>query len=333
VKLLSLLLALTLSLHHGALPGPPPSPHALQQPPFQISVDVNLVNVDVTVADARGAFVSNLTRDQFRLLDDGVPQPITHFEAVETPAQVLVLVEAGPAVALLHREHLNALHALLEGLAPDDQVALASYDQSPRLALPFTADKSALAQAMGSPNFFLGMAQLNLYESLSTVLDWLRSVPGKKAVVLLSTGIDTSKPGSWAALEQKLAAGNVVIFPVALSGELRAPPKKKPANSQAAEEVAAGFAEADRALNALAEESGGQAYFPQNAKEFPVLYARIASLLRHQYSLGFAAPARDARYHRIELQVLDAAGHPAVGKDAKPLFRVSHRRGYLAPAP
>jgi len=201
-------------------PAPEPPQESKPQPPYRMAVHVDLVNVEVTVTDARGNFVGDLARENFRVLDEGVPQPLTHFASVEAPAQVLVLVETGPAVYLIHQQHLLAAYALLEGLAPDDQVALGTYDQSARLAMSFTADKNALAGAIDRLRYNLGMADLNLFDSLAAALDWLAPLPGKKAIVLLSTGLDTSGAGRYEALLQKLRASEVVILPVALGGEL-----------------------------------------------------------------------------------------------------------------
>jgi len=294
---------------------------------------VELVDVEVTVSDAQGNFVAGLKRENFRMLDDGIEQPITYFASIEAPAQVLVLVETGPAVYLIHREHLAAAYALLEGLAADDRVALGTFDQSARLLVNFTADKNALAQALEELRYNLGMAQLNLFDSLVAALDWLAPVPGKKAIVLLSTGLDTSGAGHWKPLEEKLRASGVVVLPVALGGKLRQPEKKeKPAPPTPEERTGLSFAQADRALEAIAVATGGRAYFPRDARDFPAFYRQIAELLRHQYSLGFAPPARDARYHRIEVQLRDVYGQPFAGKDGKPLYRISARPGYQSPA-
>ncbi len=308
-------------------PKPPP-------PPYRIAVRVDLVNLEVTVTDAQGNFVGDLKREDFRVLDEGVEQPLTHFAPVEAPAQMLVLVETGPAVYLIHRQHLAAAYALLEGLAPDDRVALGAFDQSARLLLNFTEDKGALAQALDALRYNLGMAQLNLFDSLQAALDWLAPLPGKKAIVLLSTGLDTSGAGRWEALAQKLRASEVVILPVALGGELREPDKKKKTVPAAREQAALSFAQADRALQAIAQATGGRAYFPHDARDFPAIYRQIAALLRHQYTIGFVPPARDARFHSIEVQLREARGQPLLAKDAKPAaYRVSARPSYLAPPP
>src|SRR5437899_7829469 len=93
--------------------------------------------------------------------------------------------------------------------------------------MTFTADKNALAGAIDRLRYNLGMAQLNLFDGLAAALDWLAPLPGKKAIVLLSTGLDSSGTGRWEALEQKLHASEVVVLTVALGDELRQRDKKK----------------------------------------------------------------------------------------------------------
>ncbi len=329
------------------------------QPPMVVRVE--LVNVEVTVTDAQGHFVRDLKRENFRMLDEGFGQLLTHFAPVEAPAQVLVLVETGPAVYLIHREHLQAAYALLEGLAADDRVALGTYDESARPLMNFTEDKAALAQALGGLRYNLGMAQLNLFDSLGTALEWLAPLPGKKAIVLLTTGLDTSGAGHWETLASKLRASDVVILPVALGSELREPVEKSdrkskrgapaPRASGNPDEDVLSFAQADKTLETIAELTGGHAYFPRDARDFSGIYRQIAALLRHQYSLGFTPPARDARFHKIEIQIIDALGRvltaPAAGpapakttgvhgrtpSHPNPAYHISSRQGYVSPAP
>lgn len=73
---------------------------------FRLRRSVDVVSVDVTVRDARGNFVRDLTRENFRVREDGAERPITNFASSEAPALVLVLVETSPAVMLIHRQHL-----------------------------------------------------------------------------------------------------------------------------------------------------------------------------------------------------------------------------------
>lgn len=295
----------------------------------------------MTVTDSRGNFISGLTRENFRLTVDGAAEPVEYFAAEEEPAQVLILIETGPAVYLLRHEHISASVALLEGLGAGDRVAIASYSDAPRLVLDFTTDKRQAAAAIGSLDYMVGMADLNFYDSLRVATDWAGARGGKSAIVALTTGLDGSS--HWAELAAKLQKSNLMILPVALGGELRdsgARVNKKGGSRDAGAKIPAvaggeemSFAASDRALESIAAETGGHAFFPRAARDFDEAYRRIDQLLRHAYSLGFAVRAADSRYHAIQVQVVDASGHEFNGKERRPAYRWSSRRGFLAPAP
>ena len=185
------------------------------------------VKINVSVMGNSGDFIAGLEQKNFRVLDNGTDQPITFFTSTDAPAQILVMVETSPAVYLIQNEHLTAAFALVQGLAADDQVALVTYSQEPHAVLAFTADKTAFTAALGQLQYTLGMGQLNFFDSISTALDWIAPLPGKKALVLLTTGLDSSPPGPLGRLVQKLRTQDVVIFPVALGGALRHPLDKK----------------------------------------------------------------------------------------------------------
>src|SRR5215470_11128132 len=97
-----------------------------QEPP-SIRVGVDRVNVGVVVTDSSGRFVTGLRREDFRVFDNGSEQPVSGFLSNEDPAQVLLLVESGPAVLFLGTTNILAADRLLASLAVDDRVALASY--------------------------------------------------------------------------------------------------------------------------------------------------------------------------------------------------------------
>ncbi|MBZ5694523.1 MAG: VWA domain-containing protein [Acidobacteriia bacterium] len=316
-------------------------------PPAQqpLQAKTELVKVDASVLDKRGNFVSGLTQVNFRVLDNGIEQPIAFFAPVEAPAQVLVMIETSPAVYLIHNQHLIAAYALLDGLAPDDAVALVTYDRAPQAILGFTPDKSALLAALDKVQYTIGMGDLNLYDSVSAVLDWLAPTPGKRAIVLLTTGLDSSPSARWDALARKLRGDDVVVYSVALGGSLRGEPSKKSKPKKSAPESGAeqtgesletsgsdGFAKADRALLALATITGGRAYFPESEKDFVPMYHEIASALRHQYVLGIA-PARDGQFHTLTVAANENGGQPAAHQAKRSEYRVLARAGYLAPGP
>jgi VWFA-related protein len=295
-----------------------------QQPNQTIHVGVDRVNVGVIVTDSNGRFVEGLHREDFRVFDNGIEQPLTGFAAIEEPAQVLFLVESGPAVHLLGKAHVHAADTLLNSLSPNDRVAIASYSKNPELLLDFTPDKPTARFALQSLNFTLGFAELNLSSSLASAIDWLAPFPGKKTIVVLSTGVDTSPAEKWQGIQQKLKLTDVRILAVSLSGDFRKPVKGWKLSPKEREDrtiVKQGFAQADQSLRELSKATGGRVYLPRTEKEFDRAYSEIAQLVRHEYSIAFSPPSSDGQVHTIQVKLRHV------------WCRVDHRQAYLAPAP
>jgi Ca-activated chloride channel homolog len=318
---------------------------AQEQPTVRVSSE--LVKIGASVADLHGNYVGGLQQSDFRVLVDGAESPIIFFTVAEEPARILVMVETSPAVYLMENQHLAAAYSLMEGLSPQDEVALFTYSAAAQGILSFTSNKAALLQALGTIQYTLGSGQLNFYGSLAQVLDWMSAIEGKKAAVLLTTGLDSSQPSLWDMLEQKLRATDVVIYPVALGGTFRsyAGKKKKkthdrksqPDESQETQssdsENPLSFAKANTALKNIAAATGGRAYFPQTPEDFVPDYREIAQALRHQYLLGIA-PVHDGEFHTITVELTRQDDAPAKrnGKKAPPAFTIYARAGYQAPA-
>ena len=290
-----------------------------------IRVNVARVNAGVVVTDEKGKFVEGLRRDAFHVFDNGREQHITEFAPIEEPGQVLLLVEAGPAAYFLQSANLFAADAMLSGLSAGDRVAVARYADAALGIQDFTTDKVATQAALSSIQFNLGFADLNLSSSLTSVLDWLDRVPGKKTIVLISTGVDTSPASATAALQARLQVGDVRILCVSTSGPLR---NGKHGGKVKVQQTQDEFAAADRRLLAIAELTGGRAYFPMNGRAFQETYEEVAEIVRHEYSLAFALPAADGAVHSIDVKV-DRSG--AAGKSSAAAYRVDHRKAYQAP--
>ncbi len=328
---------------------------APQQTPIQSNAA--LVIVEASVADRHGNFLSGLERSQFHIFDDGAEQPISIFQSVQQPPEICVLVETSPAVYLIHRQHLEAAYALLDGLPADAQVALATYDTGSRVLLPFTANKSALLDTLNGLQYFLGMGDLNFYDAVNGTLSWLETRHSKQALLVLSTGLDSSPAPEWPALERHIESGYAPIFTVALGGELRdfkgkkskgdssAKKKKKDKDDDARPFESAvpqaprpgppgtqpNFARATTALKAIAENSGGRAYFPASPNDFVRIYQEIAAHLSNQYFLAYEPPTRDGKIHKIEIRISGAQGKIAGSTMANNALRVYARQSYLAP--
>jgi Ca-activated chloride channel family protein len=313
---LSIFLAATLA---SAARGEAQQPTIQEAPPIRITV--NRVNVGVVVTDSQGRFIEGLRTEDFHVFDNGAEQPIASFLSVQEPAQVVLLIESGPAVRFLGKTYLQSAYNLLNSLAPDDRVAIAGYSRNPQLLWEFSPDKLATQVALRSLNFTNGFGELNLSSSLATTIDWLALFPGKKTIVLLSSGLDTSPQANWQSIQQKLNVSDIRILAVSLSGEIRKPAKVKKLSPEARTDRAflkQGFAQADQSLRELSLATGGRVYFPKNEKDFARSYSEIAQIVRHEYSLTFAPPALDGKVHSIKVKV------------NRFWYHVDHRQAYLA---
>lgn len=304
-----------------------PRVSAQEPAPATIRLDVDLVPVGVIVTDTRGNFVENLPRSAFHVFDNAAEQPIAQFAPVREPGQVLLLLESGPAVYFLQDSHLFAADELLRGLSSGDQVAVAGYSDTATLLLPFTPNKAQAQATLDNITFSLGFGSLNLSGSLNAALDWLASVPGKKTILLLSTGVDTSPPAVAAALNERLRTGDVRVLCVSLSGPLR---NGKKGSRNQIEQLQIAFDQADARLKSIAESTGGRVFFPKDANSFPAIYRQVAQLVRNEYTLSFVPPIKDGAVHAISVSV---DSPDAKDKKPAPAYRVDHRGAYVAPQP
>jgi VWFA-related protein len=292
--------------------------------PGAIRVRVDRVNVGVAVTGSHGNFVKGLRREDFRIFDNGAEQPVTGFLSIEEPAQVVLLLESGPAALFLKKSEFQAADTLLDSISPVDRVAIVSYSKSPDLVVDFTADKSEARTALRGMNFMGGVGELNLASSIAATLDWLAGLPGKKTIVLLSSGVDTSPAANWQMIEQKIKTSDVRILAVSVAEFLRKYPrwrKLSPDEREARKYVKEVFAEADQSLRVLSQVTGGRVYFPKNAKEFNRAYAEISQIVRKEYSLEFAPLLLDGRVHSLKVTTKHS------------WYRAEYRQAYLALPP
>src|SRR5437868_7668476 len=117
---------------------------------FSLRVNVPLVSLDVSVLTKDGQFIPGLKKENFRVLEDGVPQPITNFGQTEAPITALLLVEFANTNYNFVYDMLNSAYTFTAGLKPEDWIAVVSYDMKPQIMVDFTQDKRAVLGAVNS---------------------------------------------------------------------------------------------------------------------------------------------------------------------------------------
>ena len=149
---------------------PPPKPQEKKPPQpegeYAISVDVPLVNVDVVVTDNNGTFISGLKRQNFRVLEDGIPQTITNFAPTEAPITIVILLEFSKLLyGYFSYQGQDWGYEFLNQLGKDDWVALVSFDLKTRIEMDFTKNKHAVQQHLARM-YFPSFTEASLFSAV-----------------------------------------------------------------------------------------------------------------------------------------------------------------------
>ena len=300
---------------------------------FAISVDVPLVNVDVVATDSAGNFIPGLKKENFRVLEDGVPQTITNFSPTEAPITVVLLVEFSKmAFGWYSYKSNSAAYEFLRYLTPNDWVAMVSYDMKWRTEVDFTRDKHKIQETLNQM-FIPGFSEANLFDALLDTLDRLHDVKGKKAILILGSGYDTFSKNTLDNALKTLRQSDVTIFAVGVGKDYFEYNDARGGYGGAAR---VGYYQAENQLNSFARMTGGRAWFPRFDGELPGIFREVAASLRNQYSLGYVPTnqKRDGKYRKIKIELVNNDGTPINIQDEKGKkvkYVVYAREGYTAP--
>jgi Ca-activated chloride channel homolog len=281
-----------------------------QQPVFR--AETSLVTVGVTVRDRAGSPVTDLTKADFTVLEDGREQSLTHFArgdaehgAVETHVGLLLDTSGsmGEDIALARSAAIRFLNTLTDAA----DMTLVDFDTEVRVARYTQQDFPRMVERIRSRKAG-GMTAM--YDALGVYLDGAAEADGRTILVLFTDGGDTRSSIHFREAMTLLRASNVTVYAVGFL-------EHQPSSIRTEQRLR---------LTQMAIETGGEAIFPLSMKEIEAAYDRVVEGIRAQYSLGFVStnPARDGRWRRLEVKVARQA------RSARDL-RVQTRKGYFAP--
>ena len=310
-----------------APPPPPVTPKKVEDlPDYSLKVNVPLVNVDVLVTTKDGQFVPGLRKENFRVMEDGVPQQVRNFTVSQAPITAVLLVEFASTNYSFMIDALRASYAFANSLKKDDWVAVAYYDMQPHILVDFTQDKRAIYGALNELRI-PGFSETNLFDALYDTLDRLDRVEGKKYVILVTTGIDTFSKLTLDKIMKKIKdTKDVTIFPVSVGFMMREYCETHP--SYYCKNMAHGmgipvsnidYLQGDNEMRTFAAMTGGRAYFPRFQGEMPELFGDISNDIRNQYTLSYSPTNTklDGTYRKLKVQVTAPDGGPLKVKDQK----------------
>src|SRR5579862_970085 len=154
-----------------------------------LSIDVDVVSFDVVVTDQSGNPISGLSKKDFRVFDNDVEQTVTNFSPADSPLTVVILAEFSDTFGFYFDDVVGPAYGFISSLRPEDWAALIAFDIRPEILTDFTRNKAELVdglQRMQIPAFH----ETSLYDAVIDTLERMEKIDGKKAIFLLSTGLD-----------------------------------------------------------------------------------------------------------------------------------------------
>jgi VWFA-related protein len=313
---------------------------------FRFRSAVELINVTATVTDASGRFVSGLDRHDFSVFEDGQPQSITHFSNERVPVSLgIVLDISGSMTGEKFRAAEEALNRFVHDLlSPDDEIFIMTFASHVDLISDWTTDRNQLSRAIARVRPRGGTA---LYDAVAESVPMAQAGRHpKKAVVILSDGVDTESRTNPRSLTTMIRETEVLVYAIGIEdprnrstggtwqtpprvqfpfpfpggrGRLPQPGPRMPPGTRGGRVVIGADNIDEQALRNITDDSGGRTDVTRGLEDIDIITTSIADELSRQYSLGYVPPrAKDGRWHAIRVDVTDRN------------YQVRARRGYLA---
>ena len=253
---------------------------------FMEEIEVNLIELPVSVSDAAGVPISNLKQANFSVFEDGKPQKIANFNyAANLPISAGVLVDHSGSMEKRMKETKDAaVEFFKEIIKGQDRAFIAGFAFDATKIAPFVSSVDLLeSQVKAIPDAGGGTS---LYDAIITGLYRFRGVQGRKALIVLSDGEDTTSRISYDEMLNYVRASRVPLYFIG---------------------IGLGFSDfsGTSKMKAMAAETGGVAYFIKDVKTLPDTYVQLEKELRTQYLITYNAEAskKDQKYRTVEVKV------------------------------
>lgn len=272
------------------------------QPTFRTGTQV--VPLYVTVTDATKRLVPGLERDEFTVLDNGVPQELAVFDNNPRPFSVVVMLDTSLSMTLNLDLVKRAAEQFLLRLTPEDRGMVGAFNDKVQFATELTDDRDTL---IGSLNDLMFGNPTRLYDAIDQSIDQLRPVEGRRIVLAFTDGDDTASKKGLGDVLGRARDEEVMVYSIGLESTMTIQGVRQRTRP-------------DRGLRKLSDETGGGYFELKNTSELGSTFARVAEELRAQYVLGFSPAAMDGKVHKLEVRL------------KQPGLNARARKSYLAVA-
>ncbi len=257
----------------------------LNSPAHIDEVDVNLVELYTTVTDKNGLLIRGLEQGEFEVWEDGRPQRIAKFELVENlPLTLGITIDTSGSMFESLGEAQRAAVGFLDNIiTPRDRCFALAFADRPMLLMKRTSDVGAIAEMLED---LRANGSTSLHDAIVTSLYYYRGVRGRRALVLLSDGEDTSSTLEFAEALEYAKRSGVSVFSIGLRiGKLDIGVRRK--------------------LEKLSTETGGRTFYIQDAADLVAVYEDIERELRSQYLVAYSSDqaGEQDQYHEVTIKV------------------------------
>jgi len=334
-RLLGFPLALTIFISASSpaqQPNPPAAPPPASQEPVQqsqtIILRVNLVDVLFTVLDRRNKLVPSLEKPDFKVLDDNISQEIRYFSRQsDLPLRIGMLLDTSNSIRDRIKFEQDAANNFLFSVLRrgKDEAFVMTFDDEPQVIQAFTPDTGKLRDQILRTRAGGGTAVYDaIYNACEQELSHPPRPPGdqpdvvRRVMILISDGEDNLSTHTRTEAIEMAQRSSVVIYTISTSTQwvtLDDPSKERTGNRKYH------LTDGDKILQALAEETGGRAFYPYHVDDLDQSFQDIGDELRNQYSIAYnpSTHSLDGRYHKIRIEVPEHKG-----------YQVRARKGYFA---
>jgi len=300
-------------------------PELAKIPHATISVNVDMVSMQVLVTDDSGNVLTGLRPENFTIYEDGVKQEITHFSPLEANITVVMLVEFSKRNEPFLDDVYNAMYGFVNTLRPGDWTAVAGYDMRTTIFSDFTRNKDEVYKAL--KQFAIpSWNESNLSDAIMEMIDRTQEIEGKTAILLIASGLDTFSRHTYQQALNACKNANTSVYAIGVGRFAR---EYYDARGQISQSTNIDFLMGDNRLKSFAEYTGGAAYFPRYSTELPAIFNNISESLRSQYNIGYVSTntKKDGKFRNVKVE----AKTDLTDKKGKPIkTKVVTRKGYTA---
>ena len=264
-----------------------------------IRVDVNLVLLDATVKTKAGQTLGDLKEEAFELREDGVAQRIEVFSRDELPIEVAMVLDLSDSIGPFLGPLRDAANTALAALKADDEVALFTFSTEAELRVPFTKDKSTIAEQIN--NFKVGGAT-NINDGIFVAAKYLLNTPpkGRRVIILISDDVGTSAGGQGTNdIVTETIACDAVLYNLKIPGY-------NPPGTLFAASMVPGLVN----IRKVTEQTGGEIFDVQDVTHLDAVFAALITRIKTRYTLGYYthATAATGKPHKLDVRLAPSYG-------------------------